>query len=345
MKTFKWAVRAAVVTATFIFSIANISAFADTLPGSGKTVRYVQADSLGANYVADQIVARAMRSLGYDIKLSTMNITLFFAAVAQGDVDLSTDVNLPQREPEFRTVEKQAEIIGTGFITGGGVNGYMIDRKTALAHNITSIEQMKDPNIASLFGEDGKAELISCDPGWSCADVVNYQLKKFGLAQNVHVVSGKYEALMMDAVSRIKSGSPAFFYAWSPSWVTSGLVPGKDVVWLPVPADALPPKMPNTGSALVKGVVGCAGGADPCHMAMASWNAGSVANRAFISANPGIKALIQQIKFSPAVWADWESAISKEPSSNGLFGRLADQWLAANGSQFAQWVATARAAH
>jgi len=345
MKTFKWGIRAAVVTATFIFSIANISAFADTLPGSGKTVRYVQADSLGANYVADQIVARAMKSLGYDIKLSTMNITLFFAAVAQGDVDLSTDVNLPQREPEFRTVEKQAEIIGTGFITGGGVNGYMIDRKTALAHNITSIEQMKDPNIASLFGEDGKAELISCDPGWSCADVVNYQLKKFGLAQNVHVVSGKYEALMMDAVSRIKSGSPAFFYAWSPSWVTSGLVPGKDVVWLPVPADALPPKMPNTGSALVKGVVGCAGGADPCHMAMASWNAGSVANRAFISANPGIKALIQQIKFSPAVWADWESAISKEPSSNGLFGRLADQWLAANGSQFTQWVATARAAH
>jgi glycine betaine/proline transport system substrate-binding protein len=162
--------------------MANTSALADTLPGSGATVRCVQADSLGANYVADQIVVRAMKSLGYDVKVSTMNITPVFAAVAQGDVDLSTDVNLPQREPEFRAVEKQAEIIGTGFIAGDGVNGYMIDRKTALAHNITSIEQMKDPNIASLFGEDGKAEPISCDPGWNCADVVNYQLKKFGLA-------------------------------------------------------------------------------------------------------------------------------------------------------------------
>ncbi|MFK4443629.1 glycine betaine/proline transport system substrate-binding protein [Caballeronia udeis] len=345
MKTLKRCIGAAVVAATLIFTAVNIQAFADTLPGAGKTVRYVQADSLGANYVADRIVARALKSLGYDVKVSTMNITLFFAAVAQGDVDLSTDVNLPQREPEFRAVETQAEIIGTGFISGGGVNGYLIDRKTALAHNITSIEQMKDPKIASLFGEDGKAELISCDPGWSCADVVNYQLKKFGLTQTVHVMSGKYEALMIDAISRIKSGSPAFFYAWSPSWVTSGLVPGKDVVWLPVPADALPPKMPNTGSALVKGVVGCAGNADPCHMAMASWNAGAVANRAFISANPGIRALIRQIKFPPAVWADWEASISKEPGSTGLFTRLADQWLAANGPQFTQWVAAARDAH
>ncbi|SAL39737.1 glycine betaine transporter periplasmic subunit [Caballeronia sordidicola] len=119
MKTLKCG-GAAAVLAALLFPAVSASAIADTLPGTGKTVRYVQADSLGANYVADQIVAKAMQSLGYDVKLSTMNITLFFAAVAQGDVDLSTDVNLPQREPEFRAVEKQAEIIGTGFIAGAG---------------------------------------------------------------------------------------------------------------------------------------------------------------------------------------------------------------------------------
>jgi len=118
MKTFKWCVRAAVVATTFILSMANMSAFADTLPGSGKTVRYVQADSLGANYVADQIVARAMKSLGYDVKLSTMNITLFFAAVAQGDVDLSTDVNLPQREPEFRPSKSRRKSSAPGSLPG-----------------------------------------------------------------------------------------------------------------------------------------------------------------------------------------------------------------------------------
>ncbi|SAL83566.1 glycine betaine transporter periplasmic subunit [Caballeronia arvi] len=342
MKMFKRGLAAASVA--IIGLIASAHALPDTMPGNGKAVRYVQADNLGANYVSDQIVTRAMKALGYDVRVSTMNITLFFPAVAQGDVDISTGINLPQREPQFKVVEQQAEVIGTGIIAGGGVNGYLIDKKTALAHNITRLDQLKDPKIASLFGTDGKADLISCGPGWSCSDVVNYQLKKFGLTRTVRVVNGKYEALMSDAISRIRSGAPVFFYAWSPSWVTAGLVPGRDVVWLPASEDALPPGMPNTGSALVKGVVGCAGNADPCRMAMASWNGGTVANKGFIRDNPSIRALIQQVKFSQAAWSGWELAISKAPGSSGLFSRLADQWIADNQAQFDQWIATARTA-
>jgi glycine betaine/proline transport system substrate-binding protein len=307
---------------------ADGTGFAETLPGMGKTVHYVQGDSLGGNYVATQIVMKAMQTLGYDVKLSTMNTTLFFQAVAQGDADMDTDVNFPQREPSFRKVEKQAETVGAGLIVGGGVNGYMIDRKTALAYNITRLEQMKDPKISGLFGQDGKAELISCDPGWSCGDVV-----------------GKYETLMVDVISRVKSNRPAFFYAWSPSWSTSELVPGKDVVWLPTPNDALPPNVPTNGSALVNNVQGCAGGANPCRMAMASWNWGTVANRAFIAANPSIKALIEQVKFPLATWLHWESEIGKNGGSTMVISRLANEWLAANKLELDQWVAKASAAH
>jgi glycine betaine/proline transport system substrate-binding protein len=227
------------------------------------------------------------------------------------------------------------------MIVGGGINGYLIDRKTAVAHNITSLEQLKDPKIAALFGDDGKAQLVSCDPGWSCGDVVEYQLDKFGLRQTVHPVRGKYEALMADAVTRVKDGKPALFYAWSPSWMTNVLVPGKDVVWLPTPADALPPNVPNHGSALVNGVEGCAGGANPCRMAMASWNYGSVTNRSFIAANPAVKALVEQIRFPGPTWSGWELAISKGGGSQAQITKLADEWVAANKPQFDQWVATA----
>ncbi|SAK97940.1 glycine betaine transporter periplasmic subunit [Caballeronia pedi] len=318
---------------------------AQTLPGSGKTIRYAQSDSFGGNYVVAQIVSKAFRMLGYDVKLSTMNTTLFFQAVAQGDVDLATDVNFPQREPGFRAVADQATVVGSGLIAGDGINGYLIDKKTALAYNITSLEQLKDPKIAALFGKDGKAELISCDPGWSCGDVVDYQLDKFGLKQTVKSVRGKYEALMVEAVTKVKSGKPAFFYAWSPSWVTNALVPGVDVVWLPTPADALPPNVPNKGSALVKNVEGCAGGANPCHMAMASWNWGSVANKEFIAANPGARALIEQIRFPGATWSRWEAIISKDGGSPALVSKLSDEWVAANKAELDQWVATARKAH
>lgn len=43
----------------------------------------------------------------------------------------------------------------------------MIDKKTAEQYHITSIDQLKDPQIAKLFdtNNDGKADLTGCTPG------------------------------------------------------------------------------------------------------------------------------------------------------------------------------------
>ncbi|GAB7536856.1 glycine betaine/L-proline ABC transporter substrate-binding protein ProX [Burkholderia sp. 22PA0099] len=342
MKTLAAACGAAALA---VMMMAGLPAGAQTLPGKGKTVHYAQGDSFGGNYVATQIVMQGIKQLGYDVKLTTMNTTLFFQAAAQGDEDLATDVNFPQRELAFRSVEKDAQVVGTGMIIGGGINGYLIDKKTADAYKITNLAQLKDPKLAALFGNDGRAQLISCDPGWSCGDVVDYQLNRFGLQNTVRAVRGKYEALMVDTVARVRQGKPAFFYAWSPSWTVNALVPGKDVVWLPTPEAALPPNVSNTGSPLVNGVQGCAGNADPCRMAMASWNWTSVANRAFIAANPAVRVLIEQIKFPSSTWSGWEYAISRNGGSQTLIRKLATDWLDGNKAQFEQWVATASAAH
>ena len=336
----------AIARATAALTVAAIvtsgqPAAAKDLPGTGKTIRFAQSDSLGANYVTAQIVMAAFKEMGYDVKLSTINTTLFFQAAAQGDLDVASDINFPQREPGYLKVEKQAMAIGDGMIVGGGINGYLIDKKTADANNITSLEQMKDPKIAALFGTKGKADLINCDPGWSCGDVVDFQLEKFQLKDTINSVRGKYEALMVEAVARVKRGEPAFFYAWSPSWVNNALVPGKDVVWLPTPFDALPPSVPNKGSAAVTGVTGCAGGADPCRMAMASWNWISVANREFIAANPEVRALLEEMKFPLSTWSEWEHMINEKGGSASQINKLADAWMTENKKQLAQWVAAA----
>ena len=339
--TLKAISRATVALAVAAMMTSTHGALAKDLPGAGKTIRFAQSDSLGANYVTAQIVMAALKELGYEVKLSTINTTLFFQAAAQGDLDLAADINFPQREPGYLKVEKQAMAIGGGMIIGGGINGYLIDKKTADANNITSLEQMKDPKIAALFGTKGKADLINCDPGWSCGDVVDYQLDKFDLKGTINSVRGKYEALMVEAVARVKRGEPAFFYAWSPSWVNNALVPGKDVVWLPTPFDALPPSVPNKGSAEVKGVKGCAGGADPCRMAMASWNWISVANREFIAANPQIKILLEEMKFPLSTWSTWEHAINEKGGSTSQINKLAETWMSENRDQFAQWIGAA----
>ncbi|AVZ17504.1 proline/glycine betaine ABC transporter substrate-binding protein ProX [Pseudomonas aeruginosa] len=333
-----------VILGAAVFSIAG-AVHAQALPGDGKTIRYAQDSSLGGNYVVAQIVSDAFKALGYQVRLTTLDNTLFFPAVAQGDMDISTDITLPQREPGFKAVAQQAELVGDGMIVGGGINGYLIDKKTALAHNITSLEQMSDPKIAGIFGQNGKADLTSCDPSWSCSTVIDYQMDKFGLKQNVKQVRGKYEALMADVVGKVRSGKPAFFYAWSPSWMTNSLVPGVDVVWLPTPKDALPPNIPNQGSALVNDVQGCAGGANPCRMAMASWNYRTVVNKEFLASNPAVKALIQQVNFPTNTWSHWESTISKDGGSAEVIRKLSDEWIASNKSQFDQWVDVAKKAN
>jgi glycine betaine/proline transport system substrate-binding protein len=321
---------------------ASLGVTACSNGGGGKSIRFAQSDSLGANYVVTQIGIQAVKKLGYHVSLSTVNTSMFFFAAAQDDLNLSMDINFPQQEPGFRKVADRTMLVGDGLIRGGGINGYMIDKKTADAHKITSLEQMRDPNIAGLFGRNGKADLINCDASWSCGEVVDYQLGKFGLRGSVTSVRGKYEALMVEAVSRVNQGQPAFYYAWSPSWMNKVLVPGKDVVWLPTPFDALPASVPDTGSALVPDVVGCAGDANPCRMAMAAWNYKTVANKTFIAAHPDVRVLFEQMSFPLAQWSAWEDAIGRDGGSDRVIRKLADAWILAHQAEFDGWIDQAK---
>ncbi|WP_426111990.1 glycine betaine/L-proline ABC transporter substrate-binding protein ProX [Pseudomonas sp. DSP3-2-2] len=337
LKNFLTTVAAGALSVAFLSS-----SVAAENPGEGKTVRFAQSDSMGANYVVNRIVRIALGELGYEIKPSTLSSVLFFEAAANGDLDLSVDINFPQRQPSFDKVQNDLVKIGHGAIQGGGYNGYMIDKKTADQYGITSLEQLKDPKIAGLFGKDGKASLIACDPGWSCDAVVQYQVDKFGLRNTVKTVTGKYEALMFETIAKVKRGEPVLFYAWIPSWMTAALVPGKDVVWLPTPFDALPEAMHSTTSALTPGVPGCAGNADPCRMAMAAWNWQSVGNKDFIAKNPAVKSLVEQVSFPLQSWSDWEQTLSQKGASERTIKALADEWISNNKSTFDAWVAQAR---
>jgi len=179
-------------------------------PGSGRTIRYSQSNALGATYISDQVAIAALEKLGYKVAVTVLAPAAFLQSASQGDMDMSTSINFPQSQVPYQRLEKQLALVGDGSIVGGGVNGYMIDKKTAEAHKLTGIEQLKDPKIAALFDNNrtGKATLINCDPGWSCGDVVEFQLEKFGLTGTVRSVRGKYEALMGETFSRYRAGEP-----------------------------------------------------------------------------------------------------------------------------------------
>ncbi|RKF12578.1 proline/glycine betaine ABC transporter substrate-binding protein ProX [Roseovarius spongiae] len=325
--------------------VLAIPALAQDLPGEGKTVRIARNDSLGANYVQDEILISMIEDLGYDVELVTVGVAAFLQAAKQGDMDITADINMPQRAPQVEKVEEWVALVGDGTIGGGGINGYTIDKATSEKYDITSLEQLKDPELAKLFDSDGDglANLINCDPGWSCGDVVDYQLEEFGLGDTVESIRAKYEPLMAEVFARYRQGDSVLYYTWSPSFVTEGLKPGEDVVWLPIPYDALPEGVSSSGKQEVSGVVGCAGGQDPCRMATGSWNWKIAANRKFLKENPAIAALAETVSWPLATWSSWEGRM-KEDSSDRNIKSIADDWIENNRETYEDFVGTARKA-
>lgn len=332
-------VLAAIVAAT------SFQALAEDLPGTGKTVRFARNDSLGAQYIQDYILISALKDLGYEVKLSTLGLAAAFQAAAQGDLDMSGDVNMPQRAPQYETVKETVALVGNGTIEGGGINGYVIDKATAEKHNITDVGKLKEPELAKLFDTDGdgKANLMNCDPGWSCGDVVDFQLNAFGLSETVESIRAKYEPLMGETFARFKQGEPVLYYTWSPSFVTEELQPGRDVVWLPIPFDALPEGVTAGDGHEVKGVVGCAGGQDPCRMATGSWNWKIFVNREFLNANPAVQNVAENAHWPLQTWSSWEGKM-KADNSDKAIEAIANEWIASNKAQYDAWVEAARKA-
>lgn len=323
----------------------SMPAFAQEMPGEGTTIKFARSDSLGAQYIQDEILISMMEELGYDVDLITIGIAAFFQAASQGDLDMSGDINMPQRALQYETVEDTVALVGSGTIEGGGINGYVIDKATADEYGIRDVGQFSDPEIAKLFDSDGdgKANMANCDPGWSCGDVVDHQIEAFGLSDTVKSVRAKYEPLMGEVFARHAQGEPVFYYTWSPSFVTERLKPGEDVVWLPIPFDSLPEGVTAANGHEVTGVVGCAADQDPCRMATGSWNWVIAANRDFLAANPAVLHLAENIVWPIDQWSSWEVEM-RENNSDRAIRAIAQDWIENNQEQYNAWIESARAA-
>lgn len=319
---------------------------AQELPGEGKTVRFARSDSLGAQYVQDAILISLIEELGYNVDLTTIGVSAFLQAASQGDMDITGDMNMPQRALQFDKVSDKLSLVGQGTIgDGGGINGYSIDKVTAEKHNITDITQLKDPEIAQLFDSDGdgKANLVNCNPGWSCGDVVDFQLEEFGLLDTVESVRATYEPMIAETFSRHRQGDPILYYTWSPSFVTEKLEPGKDVVWLPIPYGALPDGVSSDGEHAVAGVTGCAGGQDPCMMATGSWNWKLAANKEFLNENPAVAKLAEIVQWPIATWSVWEGKMAEQNTDRAI-AKIAQSWIDENRDVVNEWLAEATTA-
>ena len=305
--------------------------------------------SWDSGYMQAAIYAELLGELGYtvdDPSGHTLSPNSFYPALDSGQYDLWVNGWFPLHDIylEAETVaglERDTNIEPVGYqVAGGALQGYMIDKATADAMDITSMSDLVDPSVAAVFDRDGDglADLLGCPEGWGCNEVIDDHIAELDWGVNVEQVSGSdYNSLGLMAVDMVAAGEPVLFYGWTPNWTYEVLTPGTDVVWLESPA-----LEDDEGTTEVRGLTGCAG-SDPCDLGWSVSSIRAVANSSFLDDNPEVERLLEQVEIPLAdIAAQNAKMAAADDYSSAQIQDDASEWIQANRALVNVWLDNAR---
>lgn len=307
-------------------------------------VRMARA-SWDSGYMQAAVYAQLIGELGYvvtDPADNTLTPNQFYPAAARGQYDLWAngwfplhDIYLTSELITGQSIDEPIEPVGYQ-VSSGALQGYMIDKATADEMGIASMADVI--GNAGVFDRDGDglADLIGCNEGWACKEVIDEQIAAFGWSGSVEQVVGDYNDLVRDAQDRMAAGESVLFYTWTPNWTIDAMVPGQDVVWLNSTALS-----DEAGSTSVPGLAGCA--YDPCDLGWTVSSIRAVANSDFLDENPQIRRLLEVVSIPLGDIADQNAKMAADQDYSEEQVRVdAAAWIAANRDMVDGWLSTAR---
>ncbi len=292
-----------------------------------------------------EVVAQLIGELGFVVDgPTTMENEDFYRAVDSGDVDLWVNGWFPLHDT---WTEQRPSVTTIGFeVRGGALQGYLADRATVEALGIKDLGDLADPEVAAAFDSsgDGKADLIGCNQGWTCGPIIDHHLEAYGLTETVRQVQGDYSPLMRDAVARQRAGEPVLFYTFTPNWTIGELIPGADVVWLPVPFASLPAEISDEEPLVfVDDVSGCP--TNPCALGFAPNDIRAVAGADFLASNPAIASLLTNMEIPLDDILDQNARMIRGEDAAEAIAAHAREWIETNRDAVTRWIAEAGAAN
>lgn len=294
-----------------------------------------------------EIYRQLLLELGYQVdRPRTYDNEEFYRAAAAGEVDFWVNGWFPLHD-SFLTdeVAPQLKVVGTQ-VEEGALQGYLVDRASAEALEITTLADFTRAEVVSHFDKDGdgRANLIGCNVGWGCEQLIEHHLDSYELRDVVEHVQGDYGPLMVNTVEQYEAGEPIFFYTWTPNWTIGELVPGEDVFWIGVPFPALPAdQQAGEEQITVDGVDGCT--ASPCPMGFPPNDIRAVANETFLETNTAIHALLESVEIPLEDISAQNALLIEGEDQQADIERHAAEWIERNRDMVDRWLATAVAAH
>ncbi|WP_434631409.1 glycine betaine/L-proline ABC transporter substrate-binding protein ProX [Pseudomonas sp. Z1-29] len=311
---------------------ANASA---NQPGDGVKVTPI-FPSIAEERFRGEVAMEGLRELGYKVQEpKETEYGVMMMALGSGDADFTVHLWDKLHDKFFQQAGGDKAMVKAGDIMPGVLQGYLIDKKTAEAHNIKYITDLKKPEIAKLFDTngDGKADMTGCNPGWGCELIIAHHMKAYDLEKTVTVNQGSYFALMADTITRYKEGQPILYFTWVPQWIATVLVEDRDVVWLEVPKTDLPDGNNNVDT-MYKGK----------NLGFAVDKVEAVLNKEFADKNPAALKFLSVMQITTADESAQNLKMQQGEKKPADIRRHAKEWVAAHRQQFDAWLQTARAA-
>jgi glycine betaine/proline transport system substrate-binding protein len=277
-------------------------------------------------YFQAEVYKQALEKMGYKVtEPKAMKPSVFYVAAAAGDLDLWVNGWFGTHDTYIKEAKGKVKAVGN-VMSKGGLQGYLIDKKSADKYGIKTVMDIK--KYAKQFDSngDGKADMVACPPGWGCEKQITKHFAELGLGDFINPVQADYSASMADAIAKFKNGKSVLFYTWTPNWTVGALELGKDIVWIEVPySETKAVKVPNA----TKSKINMGFGADDIRPA---------ANVDFLKANPKIEKMLKKASIPLADVAAQNMKMNAGEKSERAIKKHANAWIKANQSTFDSWI-------
>ncbi len=337
----------ALITAATIISLAGLQSCDQNvdsgtksdgaLPGAG--IEVTPAYVVIEERFQTEIVNLGLEKLGYEIgEAKELEPATMHVDIANGGITFTPTHWKLLHNDFYENSGGDEKLERVGVIIENALQGYAIDKATADKYNIKTLDQLKDPEIATLFDTDGdgKADLTGCNPGWGCELAIEHHLDAYELKDTVEHNQGKYFAIMADTFTRFDQGEPVFYYTWTPLWVSGKLRPGQEVEWLEVPFTDLPEAQGGLTEADTT--------AEGKNLGFAVEQIMVVANQEFVDNNPAAARFMELVKIPLNDISVQNQKIQDGEDSVEDIRDHAEAWITENQETFDGWVAEALSA-
>ena len=277
-------------------------------------------------YFQAEVYKQALEKMGYKVtEPKAMKPSVFYVAAAAGDLDLWVNGWFGTHDTYIKEAKGKVKAVGN-VMSKGGLQGYLIDKKSADKYGIKTVMDIKKHAKQFDSNGDGKADMVACPPGWGCEKQITKHFAELGLGDFINPVQADYSASMADAIAKFKNGKSVLFYTWTPNWTVGALELGKDIVWIEVPySETKAVKVPNA----TKSKINMGFGADDIRPA---------ANVDFLKANPKIEKMLKKASIPLADVAAQNMKMNAGEKSERAIKKHASAWIKANQSTFDSWV-------